>query len=171
VDEKDKAEIQRLLFLKPLPFVSRVVMVCAPHRGSYLSGNFARTIARRIVTLPSTLVDRSAKLLQLTEGSEASGFLKGKLPTSLDGMSPKNPTLLAMADIPISPPIKSHSIVAILGDDQPPEGGDGVVKYKSAHVDYVESEFIVRYKHSCLDQPATIEEVRRILRKHLEELK
>jgi hypothetical protein len=34
----------------------------------------------------------------------------------------------------------------------------------------VESEFIVRSHHSCLDQPATIEEVRRILHRHLKEL-
>jgi hypothetical protein len=35
-------------------------------------------------------------------------------------------------------------------------------------VDYVASEFIVNSKHSCLNQPATIEEVRRILHEHLE---
>ena len=43
--------------------------------------------------------------------------------------------------------------------------------YQSAHVDYVESEFIVRSKHSCLNQPATIQEVRRILHEHLQNLK
>ena len=50
------------------------------------------------------------------------------------------------------------------------QGRDGVVAYQSAHVDYVESEFIVSSKHSCLGQPATIEEVRRILHQHLKEL-
>ena len=70
-------------------------------------------------------------------------------------------------DIPVAPHIKANSIVAIDGDEQPPTGGDGVVKYSSAHVDYVESEFIARSFHSCLNQPATIEEVRRILLGHL----
>ena len=46
-----------------------------------------------------------------------------------------------------------------------------MVAYQSAHVDYVQSEFIVRSKHSCLGQPANIQEVRRILHQHLEELK
>jgi hypothetical protein len=36
-------------------------------------------------------------------------------------------------------------------------------------MDYVESEFIVRSYHSCLNQPATIEEVRRILHEHLDQ--
>ena len=109
-------------------------------------------------------------MLRLAEGSEAGSFFHGRLPTSLDGMSPKNPGLLAMAEIPVSPAIKAHSIVSIEGDDQPPRGGDGVVKYVSAHVDYVESEFIVRSYHTCLSQPATIEEVRRILHEHLKQL-
>jgi hypothetical protein len=42
------------------------------------------------------------------------------------------------------------------------------VAYTSAHVDYAQSEFIVRSKHSCLKHPATIQEVRRILHEHLE---
>ena len=85
-------------------------------------------------------------------------------------MSPKNPGLLAVAEIPVVPGVKAHSIVSIDGNDQPPKGGDGVVKYVSAHVDYVESELIVRSYHTCLDKPATIEEVRRILHEHLEQL-
>ena len=44
-----------------------------------------------------------------------------------------------------------------------PTGDDGVVMYSSAHLDYVESEFVVRQGHSCQDKPETIEEVRRIL--------
>ena len=50
---------------------------------------------------------------------------------------------------------------------QPPQGEDGVVKYTSAHVDYAESEFIVRSGHSCQMNPLTIEEVRRILLENL----
>jgi hypothetical protein len=43
-----------------------------------------------------------------------------------------------------------------------------VVRYTSAHVDYVESEFIVRTGHSSQDHPLVIEEIRRILLEHLE---
>lgn len=45
-----------------------------------------------------------------------------------------------------------------------------MVKYTSAHVNYVESERIVRSGHSCQDKPAAIKEVRRILREHLKVL-
>jgi hypothetical protein len=109
-------------------------------------------------------------MFQVMAGSDAGQFLGGRMPTSLDGMSPKNPGLLAMADIPVVPGVKVNSIVAIDGDEQPPKGKDGVVAYTSAHVNYAESELIVRSYHTCLDNPATIEEVRRILREHLKEL-
>jgi pimeloyl-ACP methyl ester carboxylesterase len=170
ISEAERAQLRRFFFYEPLPFVQRVVFIATPHRGSYLSGGFARRLAHWFVSLPGAMLARGQDLVRLTAGSDAATFMRGKMPTSLDGMSPKNPGLLAMAEIPVVPSVKAHSIVAIDGGDQPLKGGDGVVKYVSAHVDYVKSEFIVRSFHSCLDQPATIEEVRRILHEHLKEL-
>jgi hypothetical protein len=46
------------------------------------------------------------------------------------------------------------------------DGSDGVVEYKSAHVDGVESELVVRSGHSTQSDPRSIEEVRRILLAH-----
>jgi hypothetical protein len=85
-------------------------------------------------------------------------------------MSPRNPVLLALADIPLAPGVTGHSIISVKGNGDFHEGKDGLVSYQSAHVDYVESEFIVRSFHSCQQQPATIEEVRRILHEHLAQL-
>ncbi len=91
--------------------------------------------------------------------------------TSLDSMSPDNPGLLALAEIPVSAPIKAHSIISIKGDAVSPDGDDGVVKYTSAHIEGVESELVVRSGHSCQSKPKTIEEVRRILLIHIKKSK
>jgi len=170
IDEAQRQEVRRMFFLEPLPFVSRVVFIATPHRGSYLSSSLARRLAQRFVSLPGAMVSRGKDALRLTEGSSAGNFFRGKLPTSLDSMSPKNPGLLAMAEVPVVPPVKAHSIIPVKGGGDLQRGRDGVVSYQSAHVGYVESEFIVNSKHSCLDQPATIQEVRRILHEHLEHL-
>ena len=61
----------------------------------------------------------------------------------------------------------ANSIIAVKGKGDFHEGNDGVVAYKSAHVDYVESELVVRGSHTCLNLPSTIEEVKRILHEHL----
>jgi hypothetical protein len=167
LSDQRRAEVRRFVFFEPLPFVQRVVFIATPHRGSYLSGGFARGLAHRLVSLPSTLVAKGKDVMSLTEGSEAGKFFRGKMPTSLDGMSPKNPGLLVMADIPVVPSVKAHSIIPVLGEGDPRQGRDGVVAYQSAHVDYVVSELIVRSGHSCLNQPTAIEEVRRILYEHL----
>src|SRR5205814_7002951 len=46
------------------------------------------------------------------------------------------------------------------------EGNDGVVAYRSAHVDGAASELVVRSSHSTQSEPATVQEVRRILHLH-----
>jgi hypothetical protein len=46
---------------------------------------------------------------------------------------------------------------------------DGVVEYKSAHIDGVASELIVQSGHSAQMEAQAIEEVRRILLENLKE--
>ena len=170
VAEDQRARLRHLLFLEPLPFVRRVIFISTPHRGSYLASSFARRIAAKLMSLPRATVEATRHVPSLVKGSSAERLLQGRLPTSLDSMSPKNPALLALAEIPVAPTIKAHSIIPVKGDGDLQNGRDGVVAYPSAHVDYVESELVVRGEHSCQNLPATIEEVRRILHKHLEDL-
>jgi hypothetical protein len=92
---------------------------------------------------------------------------KKKVFTSADGMSPDNPLLESLAGTPLAPGVKGHSIIAVKGDGDPKVGDDGVVKYTSAHLDGMESEFIVRSDHSAQLNPLAIDEVRRILVEHL----
>jgi len=61
-----------------------------------------------------------------------------------------------------------NSIIAVKNPKDPKEEwNDGVVKYSSAHLDGMESEFIVNTGHFCQGHPLTIEEVRRVLLEHL----
>jgi pimeloyl-ACP methyl ester carboxylesterase len=151
----------------PLPQVKRVVFIATPHRGSFLASNLARNVVKWFMSLPQQTVKTTAEVMQLIPKKSQMSIAA----TSLDSMSPENPGLLALAEIPVSPPIKAHSIIAIDGDETPPDGDDGVVKYSSAHVTGVESELVVRSYHSCQDKPKTIEEVRRILLEHLKAIK
>jgi hypothetical protein len=171
LDDADRAIVERYLVFSPLPYVSRVVFIATPHRGNYLAGGWIRRVVQKIVSLPGDVVKQATSLVLAANKMGAAGFEETEsLPTSIDGMSPSNPGLLALAEIPLAPGITGHSIIAIDGDENPPDGEDGVVKYTSAHVDYVESEFVVRSGHSCQEHPLVIEEVRRILLAHLDGL-
>jgi hypothetical protein len=67
----------------------------------------------------------------------------------------------------VVPSVTAHSIIAVDDDEPLAESGDGVVKYASAHIEGVESELVVRSPHSGMQaEPATVEEVRRILLEH-----
>ena len=169
VDEKTRELLRTNLFFKPLPCVSRVIFISTPHRGSYRDSLFAQKLMNRFMKFNSDLVDASAGLLKIKDQVNFPAAVRKGVPTSLTGMATDNPFMLTLADIPVAPGIKCNSIIAIKGNDQPPRGADGVVKYTSAHVDYAESEFIVRSSHSCQGNPLTIEEVRRILLENLGE--
>jgi hypothetical protein len=81
-------------------------------------------------------------------------------------MSPGNPFIMGLQEIPVVPSVKVNSIIAVEGDGEVEQGDDGVVKYAAAHIAPVESELVVRSSHSAQGNPVTIEEVRRILRLH-----
>jgi pimeloyl-ACP methyl ester carboxylesterase len=170
IDPKTRELLRANFFFKPLHCVSRVVFIATPHRGSYQNTLLVQKLLNRFMKFNSELVEASASLLQLKETIQLPASVRNGVPSSLNGMATDNPFMLTLADIPVAPGVKCHSIIAIKGKDNPPKGADGVVKYTSAHVDYAESEFIVRSGHSCQGNPMTIEEVRRILHEHLASL-
>jgi hypothetical protein len=91
----------------------------------------------------------------------------GQLPTSIDDMSPNNPFIKTLSTIPVAPGVRVNSIVAVKGEGPPyDDGDDGVVQYRSAHLENVESELVVHSEHSVQGNPVAIEEIRRILLEH-----
>ena len=161
---KTRDLVRRSLFIEPLPMVKRVVFISTPHRGSFLAENFLGRIARRLVRLPATVTKVTAELVQLQPGQAARTALH--MPTAIDNMDWSTPFLRTLASLPIAPGVIAHSIIPVQGGGPIEEGDDGVVKYRSAHIDGVESELVVRSGHSVQANPQAIEEVRRILYEH-----
>ena len=162
-----KELVRRYMFLEPLPFVRRVVFISTPHRGSFLAKGWIRNLLRRLVRLPGDIIRTTTELLTIQDEVRLPFDAKIKRFTSVDSMSPTNPVMLALAEIPVSAGVKAHSIIAVKGEGDPTKGDDGVVAYTSAHLEGVASEFIVQSEHSSQGNPLTIEEVRRILLEHL----
>lgn len=156
--------LREAMFFQHVPTLRRVVFVATPHRGSYHATGWVLNFIRRFINLPGTLVSQFQGLLQ---GQSFSHLGISQLPTSVDNMSPGNPFLKALNDLPIDPSITAHSIIAVLGDGPIIGKNDGVVAYESAHIDGVASEKVVRSGHSTQGHPETVEEVRRILREHV----
>ena len=167
ISDELKALLRRALIIEPLPFVKRVVYISTPHRGSYRSSQWIRKIALKIISLPSTIVTFPISAYSFLKDDVKNLFGDHLPTTSLDSMSPGNPVMKELANIPLPPGVKGNSIIAVKNPGDPKElWNDGVVEYSSAHLDGMESEFIVHSGHSCQGHPLTIEEVRRILIEH-----
>lgn len=171
VSDEQRMNIKRASVFESLPFVKRVVFISTPHRGSSLVTGWVRNFIRKLVTLPAKVLDTTSDVMAaIPEENIPDKWHHEETFTSIDSMSPDNPALIALSEIELAHGVKGHSIIAVKGDDDPIKGTDGVVTYESAHLDYVESEFIVQpCDHSSQWHPLTIEEVRRILHLHLKE--
>ena len=155
------------IFFEPLPFVSRVVFLATPHRGSYRSSFRIGELVSRLVKLPANFVKVGLQLASGDPKTQALSRMR-RMPTSVDNMTAGNPFIEAINDLPIAKGVGSNSVIGVLGDGPPEQGADGVVEYRSAHLDGVDSEKVVNSSHSVQNNPDAIEEVKRILRAHAE---
>jgi pimeloyl-ACP methyl ester carboxylesterase len=165
LDPETRELVHHALFVKPLPFVTRVIFIATPHRGSYMASIFVVKFMNKFLSLPGGLVKAAAQIEKLRQ-PDALGGNPITIPTALDNMDASNPFVQTLSGLPIAPGVHANSIIPVKGNGPPEDGNDGVVEYKSAHIEGVESELIVRSGHSTQATPETIEEVRRILYKH-----
>jgi pimeloyl-ACP methyl ester carboxylesterase len=164
MDDAQRELARQVGFVKPLPFVRRVVFIATPHRGSFLaSWNLVRRLFAKLLSLPQRVTQLTKSLVTANPDIFAADV--GSV-TALDNMDPRHRFVRTLSEIPIAPGVAANSIIPVKGDGPIETGNDGVVEYSSAHIDGVESEKIVRSDHSTQSNPETIEEVRRILLLH-----
>jgi triacylglycerol esterase/lipase EstA (alpha/beta hydrolase family) len=150
----------------PMPQVTRAVFLASPQRGTpYAQNTIARWIGN-LIRLPANVLKEVASVADLLKDSESGTPVR--IPNSIDNLSDADPFIVAAANLPIAPQVRYHTIVGVYTPPGPlTDSSDGVVPYKSAHLDGAESELAVPSWHSVQETPAAILELRRILRVHL----
>jgi pimeloyl-ACP methyl ester carboxylesterase len=166
LDEKTDALLRSAFAFKALPQVDCAVFLATPHQGSFMADSWYSRFMSRFISLPAQLQ------IGFSRPDLPDQFDGRTLPTALDNMDPASHLLQRLAQTPISPAVRLHSIICVGDADvndpaQLAEADDGVVKYQSAHLQGVDSELLVNCQHSCQDNPLVIQEVRRILREEL----
>jgi pimeloyl-ACP methyl ester carboxylesterase len=159
----DTSVIKRTLIFRANPSIKRVIFIATPHRGSPLASGgiaaFAVYLIRFSVDVLEAIERSTLHTLGIDEPVRRTLF-----PTSVEGLSPKSPLLIALNGLPIRAP--HHSIIGDRGRGNTPNSSDGVVPYWSSHLTSAKSEVIVPYGHGAMDDPQAIAEIRRILRMH-----
>ncbi|MBS0207583.1 MAG: alpha/beta fold hydrolase [Planctomycetes bacterium] len=170
---EEKEQLAEMFFFQANPSVRRLITIATPHRGSSFANDTTRYLAQKFISLPRSLVPE--KVVTQNPGVFRDTTLVS-VKTSLDSLDPRSPVLPVMLQSDQPPWVKSHNIVGMV----PERGlagkfageGDGVVAFKSAHLERVNSEIVVPSDHMNVHRhPLAVLEVRRILLEHLRELK
>ena len=153
--------LKQTLVFRADPDVKRIVFICVPHRGSGLALGLVGAFGNGLIRTPRNVV----LTIRNTLGNSFEQLTGVKIPTSIRGLSPRSPVLIGLDKLPIKAP--HHSIIGDRGRGDSPNGSDGVVPYRSAHLDSAQSEKIIPYGHGGYQRPESIAELLRILRLHV----
>jgi pimeloyl-ACP methyl ester carboxylesterase len=155
--------VQESLIFKASPHVSKVIFIATPHKGADLASNPIGRLGSRLVSLPAKLVAIGPRLVEkatVTNGKKA----VGRFPNSIDTLRPEARSVVAMNRLPIASSVTYYSIIGDRGRNDSPNSSDGVVAYRSSHLEGSRSEKIVPYWHSYVHRsPEGISEAERIL--------
>jgi pimeloyl-ACP methyl ester carboxylesterase len=163
-DEKEL--ISRYFFFQHQSCIDRVIFLAVPHRGSYLAGGLVGSLANRFIHRSRDPAHAIKELSTLYPGVVRPYYARvsAREPTSLISLTP-NPLLDSLADLPIRAPF--HSVIGHLAGLDGPDSSDGVVEYRSAHLDGAESEKLVPAGHDLIAHPQTVAEIKRILEENI----
>ncbi|MBE2287770.1 MAG: alpha/beta hydrolase [Prosthecobacter sp.] len=149
------------------PTIHRIIFIATPHRGS----EYADTLIGRlgsVLTQPPRAFQQFYRRVATANPDaftpEYTGLAAGKL-DSVSSLSPRQPTLRLLAELPYAHRVHVHSIIGNRGRPGPlDESSDGFVPYSSSHLEGADSELVVPSRHRVFRHPEAIAEVRRILK-------
>ena len=159
-------ELRHYLFFERQPYVSRVVFLATPHRGSDLSRGFVGRSSASLIAEPDQIGNLLAQLIKDNPNTFDRRFRR--LPSSIETLEPDSKILEALLQMPADPRRRDFPLDHRLEPPQRETRIDrGVVPYHSAHFEGVASELVVPSDHSVQKSQDAIREVRRILLEHL----
>jgi len=165
-----RSQLDPLLRFQPFSGVERVVFIATPHRGTAVAGQGLGRWVAGLIRLPLTLLSTlgDAFPARADTAATAQATILKNIPNSIDQLDENDPFVKATSELPISDQVSYHSIIARRQANGPlAESDDGLVPYRSAHLDGAKSEKIIVSGHSVQETAASIVEIRRILREDI----
>jgi pimeloyl-ACP methyl ester carboxylesterase len=164
-------EFRKTMIFEPADYIKRVIFVAVPHRGSELAQSMIGQMASSMIEIPKSLIDFNAGIIRQLVNLPKEKNIDLKRANGIDNLSPDGMALQLMNHLPISEKIPYHSIIGNRKLRGVPGGSDGVVAYSSSHLDGAQSEIVVKSDHSVQQNPLAIQEIKRILKVHLQQFK
>lgn len=166
--------VSQRMNIQDIPNFSRAIFLSAPHHGTAYADLWFTRAARKVIKLPGAFLTAVGDTLQSQEhdfSDLAKQIDQGLIQNGPSDLSYKSKFMVLTSDIVPRKGLLFHSIMGNNTDSNDPNViTDGVVPYKSAHLDGVVSEKIIKGGHSIQETPEAVLELRRILRLHLMQL-
>jgi triacylglycerol esterase/lipase EstA (alpha/beta hydrolase family) len=159
--------LEESLIFNHRPEISRVIFICAPHRGSEFASNWIGRIGSSLVKMPFFMAGIPFKAVNAAMVQDPAAMQLKRIPNSIDTLSPNNRFVREIEKFPTRRGIPFHTIEGDRGRGNAPNSSDGVVPYWSSHMPGAVSELIVPSNHSATRNSEAIAEVKRILKLHL----
>jgi len=167
VSDVSRRQLLEGLFFPAEPSVGRLVFVAVPHQGSELANRpIGRLLEARIIRDDAFTAAVKEAARKNGRGVLAPGVKLWRL-DGVGGLRPGAPVLSTSAELPIDPAVPYHSIIPQIGTENVHLKTDGVVKYRSSHIEGAESELVIPATHVGTDTPRVANEIRRIRLEHL----
>ncbi|MFM7931433.1 MAG: hypothetical protein ACKO9Q_27325, partial [Pirellula sp.] len=169
--EEEKNRIASVLFFHPNPSIQRVVTIATPHRGSDYANDYTQWLGRKLIQLPSGLIEMGNSLIRQNPGLfRDTELLITK--TSIDSLNPDSPIFPVLLRSRRAPWVRYHNIVGMIENSswfsKDTIESDGIVSLASAQMDDAQTQIVVQANHGSVHTtPRAILEVRRILIEHL----
>ena len=167
--EADRRIIEKALIFQRRQDIGRVIFISAPLRGTEFALNALSRFGSMLIQTPSNL-RQTVRSAVLAMGSRAGRQSKAN---AIETLAPAHLFVQTINTIPIHSATPLHVIAGDQGkggnkDGTAPAMSDGIVPYWSSHLDGADSELVVPSEHGAHQHPETMDEIRRILRLHLQ---
>jgi pimeloyl-ACP methyl ester carboxylesterase len=163
IDSEDRAELEKLLFWRPVPGLDRTVFIATPHRGTRFADSRLAGIGGRLVRLPGDFLQFQTRMLNALGEILQGDFATMGVMTGITSLSPSAPLYKALDGAPFARGLKYYSIIGDRGRGGGVNSTDGIVGYWSSHIAGAQSRLVVPTGHDAHLHPKTIAELRRIL--------
>ena len=170
--ELERSTLRRYFYFQATPGIARVIFLATPHRGSDLAAGWEGRIGRALADQNPEFAEFFRSIALRNPDAMTARMRRWssqKRLSSVQVLSSENPVLRALADLPLSTGVKAHSILGNRGKQRGVQSSDGVVSYRSGHLDQAESERIIPSGHDVNRHPEAIAETLRILNQHWRE--
>ncbi|OTG66452.1 lipase family alpha/beta hydrolase [Acinetobacter silvestris] len=162
------------LTINSIPNFDRAIFISAPHRGTAFADRWFTLAARRVIKLPGAFLGALADSIDERD-LNAKNFLKdvghGVIQNGPSDLSHNSKFTQLTENVLPKKSMIYHSIMGNITDSNDPNiMTDGIVPYRSSHLDDAASEKIIKGGHSIQETPEAVLELRRILRLHLTQL-